>query len=567
MNKRSMKIGIQLWQLLNELESDNDLYTTLADLGYDSVEPCVMLGNFQSEFKALWLPEKLNEKIRKIEKANLSVRSCNMFSSSPWSINDIENVVDIAKRFKLEGISVRCPNDADIAAYRQYADIYMHMAARLEKIGCTVMLHPDTKSCMYKIDGISAYEWLLDHCSALGLQLDTGVLSYCGISCKYIIGKYRSRIASVHFKDVLASASDDVSFEDACTPLSNGIVPLFDYFTVSRADGIPMIIDSDKTSFPIMQEAENAVELINAYKNKRSCKRSLLKLVDVDTWEERTVAAFEKIIEAPFFSFDGEIIYYNADDGKMYGFSIPDSTEQKLNIGKLSCCNNDHVLSPDTKTLGISNVSIECGAYRSRVYSVNTETGESKRLTSGDIDFLHGWSADGEIAWCAYKNADRNEINRRRKPDGSPAYYDVDIYTKRLPDGNETRLSYGTGYNDGPEFDPIDGSIWFNSTRDGLMQIYNMDRSGEKLRRVATTSHNDWFPHVSPDGQRIVFLAYQSNEIQPYEHLPEFKVSIYIINRDGSQLQKVNEFYGGQGSMNVNSWSPDGKHFAYISYE
>ena len=140
------------------------------------------------------------------------------------------------------------------------------------------------------------------------------------------------------------------------------------------------------------------------------------------------------------------------------------------------------------------------------------------------------------------------------------------MYSIPAEGGEEKRLTFG-GFNDGPEYAPDGKSIWFNSTRSGKMQIWRMGRDGSDPVRMTPGERNNWFAHVSPDGEKVVYISYGAEDLLPNEHLPNMRVELRIMNADGSGERRLLSFFGGQGSMNVNSWAPDSRHIAFVSYE
>lgn len=193
------------------------------------------------------------------------------------------------------------------------------------------------------------------------------------------------------------------------------------------------------------------------------------------------------------------------------------------------------------------------GGYSSRVYIIPIEGGEARLVTPDSPSYLHGWSPDGrELAYCAF-----------RLHDGR---LETDVYSIPAEGGEEKRLTFG-GFNDGPEYAPDGKSIWFNSTRSGKMQIWRMGRDGSDPVRMTPGERNNWFAHVSPDGEKVVYISYGAEDLLPNEHLPNMRVELRIMNADGSGDRRLLSFFGGQGSMNVNSWAPDSRHIAFVSYE
>jgi Tol biopolymer transport system component len=186
------------------------------------------------------------------------------------------------------------------------------------------------------------------------------------------------------------------------------------------------------------------------------------------------------------------------------------------------------------------------------VYILPLEGGEPRLVTENKPSFLHGWSPDGKtMAYCAFRDMERGG----------------DIYTISAEGGEETQLTDALGLNDGPEYDPSGEYIWFNSVRSGLMQAYRMKADGsEQTQMTFDEDLNTWFPHVSPDGKKVVMISYHKGDLEPGEHLPHKNIELRLMNADGSDLHTVLSFFGGQGTINVNSWSPDSTTFAFVSY-
>ena len=275
---------------------------------------------------------------------------------------------------------------------------------------------------------------------------------------------------------------------------------------------------------------------------------SILEQYDIRTGQRKTIAEFPGIIEAPMWMKDGNRILYNADGG-IFIYSISGKTTTQVDTGICRNCNNDHVLSPDEKFLGVScNPGTETG-WISYIYAVPMNGGEALRITPNSPSYLHGWSNDGkELCYCAFRDEK------------------IDIYTIPAEGGEERCLTDHVGYNDGPEYAPGDTHIWFNSTREGLMQAYRMKRDGSALTRMTHLDLNCWFPHVSPDGEKVVFLTFRKEDLEPWQHLPEKQVQLWLMNADGSDCRAVVDLFGGQGTINVNSWAPDSSRFAFVSY-
>lgn len=277
-------------------------------------------------------------------------------------------------------------------------------------------------------------------------------------------------------------------------------------------------------------------------------KISVLEVYDVEKKERKVLHEFEGVIEAPNWLRDGDTLLYNTD-GKIWKYSICRDKSVPVDTGWCTRCNNDHVPSPDNRALCISCAPPDDPAGQSQIYMLPMEGGVPRLVVKNSPSYLHGWSNDGkELAYCAFRGDE------------------VDIYTYPLEGGEEKRLTDGIGYNDGPEYAPDDRHIWFNSTRTGLMQIFRMNRDGSDLTQMTDADSNNWFAHVSPDGRKVVYLSFRKGDLEPWEHLPDKQVELWMMNDDGSEKKCLVQLFGGQGTINVNSWAPDSRRFAFISY-
>lgn len=274
---------------------------------------------------------------------------------------------------------------------------------------------------------------------------------------------------------------------------------------------------------------------------------SLLEILDLSTGKRQVVREFPHLIEAPNWLPTGDALLYNAG-GKLWRFQLATGESTQVDTGFANCCNNDHVLSPDGKQVGISHGTAEDGW--SRVYTVPLAGGVPRLITPIAPSYLHGWSPDGKtLAYCAERNGE------------------FDIYTIPVEGGVERRLTDAPGLDDGPEYSPDGRHIWFNSVRSGLMQVWRMDADGQNQTRMTwQEDRNCWFPHLSPDGSQVAYIAYRKGDVEPGDHPAHKQVEIHVMTAQGEGDHVVAELFGGQGTLNVNSWSPDGKQLAFVSY-
>ena len=284
----------------------------------------------------------------------------------------------------------------------------------------------------------------------------------------------------------------------------------------------------------------------------RSGDKSFLEVYDIETSESKLLKEFDKVIEAPNWSADGKFLTYNSE-GRIYKFEIATGTITEVPSHFVDNCNNDHVLSPDDTGLYVSHHTKEDSL--SRIYKIFFDGRMPELVTPLAPSYLHGITADGKtLAYCAERNGE------------------YDIYTIPAAGGNETQLTTAFGLNDGPEYDSDGEYIWFNSVRTGRMQAWRMKADGSEQTQMTFDAHwNTWFPHISPDRKKVVMLAYHERDVRPGEHVPNKNVEIRLMtgnDKNGwSEPRTILKLFGGQGTINVNSWAPDSKRFAYVRYE
>jgi TolB protein len=274
---------------------------------------------------------------------------------------------------------------------------------------------------------------------------------------------------------------------------------------------------------------------------------STLETVDVQTGERTVLSQFDYLIEAPNWTRDGKRIIYNSL-GRIYSFDIATLESTVINSGYTTQCNNDHVLSPDNSLIAVSHHTQEDG--QSRIYVLPLEGGDPILVTPMAPSYLHGWSPDSlTLAYCAERNGQ------------------YDIYTIPVTGGVETQLTDFPGLDDGPEYSPDGKHIWFNSTCTGLMQIWRMNIDGSEQTQMTFEESNNWFPHVSTDGQTVAYITYRKGDVAPGDHPANKNVEIRLMPSSGGESRVLVKLFGGQGTINVNSWSPDSRQLAFVSYQ
>jgi len=274
---------------------------------------------------------------------------------------------------------------------------------------------------------------------------------------------------------------------------------------------------------------------------------SHIEVMDVTTGLSKILYSAPNSLQAPNWTPDNKYLIYNSE-GLIYKYDLSDGSIAKLNTGFAKENNNDHVLSFDGKTLGISNHTGK--DHTSTIYTLPVSGSGNPTIitsdTSGD-SYLHGFSPDGKrMVFTGLRNKQFN-------------IWAIDIATKK-----ETQLTEAPPLNDGSEYTPDGKYIYFNSARTGTMKIWKMKADGSEEEQVTFDEYNDWFPHISPDGKWILYESFPK-EIDPLTHPFYKRIYLRLIPMKGGVPKTIGYIYGGQGSINVPSWSPDSKKIAFVS--
>ncbi|MEQ9443424.1 MAG: hypothetical protein RIG62_30575 [Cyclobacteriaceae bacterium] len=273
---------------------------------------------------------------------------------------------------------------------------------------------------------------------------------------------------------------------------------------------------------------------------------SRLETMNVLDGKRKVVFESSGRIEFPTWTPDEQKLLFSMDRS-LYTIPATGGTPQKFETDSLDGNHYDFGISPDGKMLAITSST---DGIEHRVYVLPMEGGTARRLTEQSPSYWHGWSANGkEVYFVAQR--DTNMYN---------------IYKKPLKGGDEIQLtSVESGYTDGPEESPDGKYMYYNSNKSGTMQLWRMKPDGTDPEQLTFDEYNDWFPHISPDGKWIAFLSYGSDV--PSDAHPNYdRVSIRLMPASGGVPRVIANLYGGQGSFNVPSWSPDSQQIALVSY-
>lgn len=270
--------------------------------------------------------------------------------------------------------------------------------------------------------------------------------------------------------------------------------------------------------------------------------RSELCTYDIATGETTVILHSAELIEAPNWTPDGKALVVNGG-GRLYRVALNAPRLDLIDTGFASALNNDHGISPDGKTLVISNHTVK---GFSCIYTLPVGGGEPVQVTEKTPSWWHGWSPDGgTLAYTARR-------------DGV-----FDIYTIPVGGGEETRITQGGGHHDGPDYTPDGEWIWFNSDVGGSSDLWRIRPDGTNRQQMTDDERVNWFPHPSPDGRQVLYLAYPEGTLQ---HPPDLDVELRLMPASGGAPRVLVRLFGGQGSINVPCWRADGGAFAFMRY-
>jgi Tol biopolymer transport system component len=280
---------------------------------------------------------------------------------------------------------------------------------------------------------------------------------------------------------------------------------------------------------------------------------STLEIFDIEKNDRIIIYSEDDHFEAPNWSRDGSYLIINSK-GKLFQFDLQLKKKTLINTGFANQVNNDHGISPDGSKLVISHHGLPDSLKSdgkdngSRIYILPITGGTPRLITPKAPSYWHGWSPDGQtLAYVAQRNND------------------YDIYAIGVEGGEEIRLTNELGLDDGPDYSADGKHIYYNSMKSGKMEIWRMQHNGKNKEQLTNDKYSNWFPHPSPDGNYFVFISYL--EPQGDRHPPMKNVALRLYDLENNSIRTLCKFTGGQGTINVPSWSPDSKRFAFVSYK
>ena len=525
-----MRYGLQLFGLNPIFLQDKEGFLQKASAaGYRYLEPDLKPAGLNTWLDHFWTEDDFAVNQPLLEKYGFKMESIHVFSQD--ILADLPQLIPFAQKYGIRQLVLPCPKEINPAV----AVDLTKAGDRLQAYGMELLLH-NAKDDL-------GFGWLLMATGeSVGAQVDVGWLKYHGIDPEAFLWKHQKKVKSLHYKDF-----DEAGKE---VQVGTGTVDMETCFQFARANEIIQLMDQDSSEGDFLEDVAAVGARLRGMRDCRSNSVSELCILDTVTGEVTLLHTFDHIMEAPnWLQTDPDKLFFN-DEGRIYRYSIQEDSLTLVDTGSAVRCNNDHVLSPDNRFIAVSHNE---ESWMSRIFILPIEGGEPRLVTPNRPSFLHGWSPDGkELCYCAFRDHGKGT--------------EVDVYAISAEGGEEWQLTSNAGFNDGPEYSPDGKHIWFNSTRTGLMQCWRMNRDGSEQTQMTFSERNNWFPHVSPDGKRVVYLSYSRDGLDANEHLPNMQVQLRLMDYDGGNDRVLLEFFGGQGSINVNSWHPDSKQLAFVRY-
>ncbi|MGO4438192.1 TolB family protein [Rhizobium sp. RAF56] len=270
--------------------------------------------------------------------------------------------------------------------------------------------------------------------------------------------------------------------------------------------------------------------------------RSEVAIYDLETRTATAILQSNELVEAPNWTRDGKALIVNSN-GRLFRIDLAHPEMIEIDSGFANRLNNDHGISPDGSLLAISD-STKDGM--SAVYTLPVGGGLPRRVTENVPSYWHGWSPDGAtLAYVA-------------KRDGT-----FQIYTCALEGGEEFQVTRGFDHCDGPDYTPDGKWIWFNGEKEGEVALWRIRPDGSGAEKMTADERVNWFPHPSPDGKHILYVAYEPGV---KSHPRDQDVELRLLPAEGGHPEILLSLVGGQGTINVPCWAPDSKTFAFVRF-
>lgn len=542
------KLGLQLYSLHDELAAD--LPGTLAQisaLGIRNVEIYGLLGRTAEQFRTELDRQGLRAVGYHVQLAQLR--------------NDVPGIIADAKTLGIghvgvawikpesagpkEGITAR---DVDVAA-----DAFNKACPALKQAGLHVFYHLHGFEFRRDETGRTLLDRFLAETdpSCLELQVDVFWVAQAGVDPVALLRRYPDRIKLLHLKDIRKGAVKGEMVGHApkedFVALGEGEIDWPALLAAAREDGVEWYILEDESADVIAQLKRSLRYLADHPPTKF---KSHVSIFDLKSRKVTELFAADGVWEAPNWAPDGKSLLINSE-GKLYHLALDKPFPAEIPLGGL-LANNDKGFEPKGKQIAFSAAQAE-GAP-SLIYRSGADGADRVLIDGKGPAYFHGWSPDGQTVALVAQRDGKYHLYARAA-DGS---------------GVDRQLTSAAANDDGPDYSPDGKWIYFNSDRAGSWSLWRMPAEGAgandaKAQRMTKGDWEDWFPHPSPDGKHVLFISYPPGVMSHNARLDG--MALRLTGPKGGKAETLLTFYGGQGSLNVNSWSPDSKRFAFVRFE
>ena len=545
------KVGLQLYSLHDELAADlPGTLTQIAGLGIKNVEIYGLLGRTPEDFKA--------------ELDRVGLKAVGYHVQLSQLQNDVPGIIAEAKTLGIGHVGVAwikpasaganegiTAHDVDVAA-----DAFNKACPALKGAGLHVFYHLHGFEFRKDETGRTLLDRFLAETdpTCVELQVDVFWVAQAGQDPVALLRRYPDRVKLLHLKDIRKCAAlgemAGHAPKDDFVALGEGTVDWPHLLSAAQQGGVEWYILEDESAHVIAQLKQSLRYLAEHPPVKL---RSHVSIYDLRTHKAEELFAADGVWEAPNWSPDGKSLLINSGP-KLYRLDIASKTPIEIPLGGL-LPNNDKGWSPNGKSIAFS--AARAADAPSLIYRAGADGSAPVMIESQGPSYFHGWSPDGHtIALVA--------------PRGGHFH----LYS-RVADGvgADHQLTSAAANDDGPDYSPDGQWIYFNSDRSGTWNIWRMPKDGAgpndaKAERLTSDEWEDWFPHLSPDGRHLLLISFPAGVKSHNARLDGMTLRLTgPQGTKGGKAETLLTFYGGQGSLNVNSWAPDSERFAFVSFE
>ena len=318
----NMYFGVQMYGVSKEWKQDPEGFLKkIYEAGYRQIEPCLGFRVDARDY-GFWIPEDLEQAMPLLAKYHIEVHAVHIFLDEYHYERELAILTELAQKYHISWFVVKSPARQTKDVLDETAARYRELAEELEKAGAGLLIHNEKEDICIRVNGKTAYEYLLEACGEkVGAEVDVGWMYCGGVDPEEFLWAHADRVKAVHYKDMKITGQE--------APLGKGMVDLKACFQFARANGALQIVDMDAAT---LEDTCRAGKMLSGWTGDRDNTDSILCTMDVETGEETVLHEFPGIIEAPNWLNDGNTLLYNAD-GKIYRYEIDKDHVEQVDTG------------------------------------------------------------------------------------------------------------------------------------------------------------------------------------------------------------------------------------------